>query len=63
MLLPQSPFGGLGPWHQGGDRQSVLKSGAFIERLLTSKERAQLFDLREDWGETILDLTWTWDQG
>ena len=41
----------------------LLKGVGLLERPLMVKERAQLVDLREDWGNDLLDLVWQWDRG
>jgi hypothetical protein len=37
-----------------------LKDQAFVERPLTTKEMAQLLDLREDWGTKLVEEVWQW---
>ena len=35
--------------------------GKMVKRLLTVKERCQLMDLRADWGSTLLEAVWSWN--
>lgn len=35
----------------------------YIERPLTVKEKAQLLDVREDWGNSLAEEVWTWFDG
>jgi hypothetical protein len=34
-----------------------------VEQPLSIKERAQLMELREDWGKSLVEAIWSWDEG
>ena len=66
---PHPPAGKPCPWPFGSaplwvNATSVcLGKGAHVERPLTTKERSQLLDLREDWGDALVKPMWRWDEG
>ena len=47
------------PWVR---TRSVFFKERWIERPITDKEKAQLLDLREDWGNHLINDVWEWNQ-
>ena len=57
------PWKGAPLWVEAPSVFLVRSSSSTVERPLTVKERCQLLDLRGDWGSTLLEAVWAWNDG
>jgi hypothetical protein len=53
------PLTTANPWVR---TKSVFFNERLVEHPITGKEKAQLLDLREDWGDCLVNEVWEWNQ-